>query len=123
MVWADERERNNRWGDSCVSYYQLDVEYFISGLSASLLGVLARDFMWMRTLSATPMLESENRDRLPDRLRAISTKIAAVESTVSAHSSGGRVAGTFVADLTRQSGASAVASARPKGLIDATTSR
>ena len=28
VVWPDERERNNRWGDSCISYYQLEVGWF-----------------------------------------------------------------------------------------------
>ena len=25
VVWADERARNARWGESCASYYQLQV--------------------------------------------------------------------------------------------------
>lgn len=60
-TWSDERARNVRWGESCVSYYQLTTEYFQSSLSSGLLAVLSRDFMWARTLSATPALEKEVR--------------------------------------------------------------
>lgn len=62
VVWADERARNARWGESCVSYYQLTVEYFTSSLGGTLLSILARDYMWSRELSSTPMLDAEVRE-------------------------------------------------------------
>lgn len=74
-IWSDERLRNARWGESCVSYYQLEVEYFMSSSSASLMGMIARDFMWTRVLSSTPVYEKDAQDRLPDRLHRIGDKI------------------------------------------------
>jgi COP9 signalosome complex subunit 5 len=59
VVWTDEKARNARWGESCISYYQLEVEYFVPSASSALLSILARDFMWTRVLSSTPMLEKE----------------------------------------------------------------
>jgi len=38
-----------------------DVEYVVPALTSSLLSILARDFMWTRVLSSTPMLEKEVR--------------------------------------------------------------
>ena len=101
------------------------MDYFLSSLSAGLLDVLARDFMWMRTLSSTPMLESETRNRLPDRLRGIAAKIGALETSVASANSLGRVAGTgFSADLRRGGGGGGGGGAgRPKDLVDIATSR
>jgi hypothetical protein len=44
-------------------------------LTSSLLTILARDFMWTRVLSSTPMLDKEVRDRLPERLRGIGAQV------------------------------------------------
>lgn len=61
VIWADEKARNARWGESCLSYYQLEVDYFVPTLGSSLLAILARDFMWTRVLSSNPLLEKEVR--------------------------------------------------------------
>ena len=52
VVWADEKAKNDRWGVSSASYYQMPVDYFTSGLAGCMLGVLSREFMWARTLGA-----------------------------------------------------------------------
>jgi len=75
VVWADERARNARWGESCAAYYELAVSYVVPTLTSSLLTVLARDFMWTRVLSSTPMLEKEALERLPERLRGVGEKV------------------------------------------------
>jgi hypothetical protein len=95
-VWADERARNARWGESCVSYYALEVEYLLSSASAQLMALLARDFMWTRMLSATPTLDQEARDRLPERLHRIGEKVDAFEGSAAMMAlgrGGGGVAG------------------------------
>ncbi len=71
VIWADEKARNARWGESCLSYYELSVDYFASSHGSALGGVLLRDHMWVRTFSSTAMLDKEARDRLPERIRKI----------------------------------------------------
>jgi hypothetical protein len=51
------------------------VDYIVPTLTASLLSILARDFMWTRVLSSTPMLDKEAQDRLPERLRGIGAQV------------------------------------------------
>jgi COP9 signalosome complex subunit 5 len=82
VLWADERERNARWGDSCPSYYSLSVEYFMSSASSQLMAVLGREFLWARTLSAQPLPE-ESRERVPERLRRIADKVASFDTSLS----------------------------------------
>ena len=52
-----------------------EVDYIVPTLTASLLSILARDFMWTRLLSCTPMFEKEVRERQPERLRGIGAQI------------------------------------------------
>jgi COP9 signalosome complex subunit 5 len=85
VVWTDERARNARWGESCVAYYQLSVEYFMSTAAAGVMGALARDFMWTRVLSTTGgVLDADARDRLPERVRRIADKVDAAEAAANA---------------------------------------
>lgn len=79
-VWADEKARDARWGVSCLSYYQLGVEYFTSGLAGALLGTLAAQFSWARALGSTPSLEAEAVDRA-----AAALKTAAGRADSAAH--------------------------------------
>lgn len=84
VVWEDTRARNTRWGESCMSYYQLEVEYFVTGMAASLMGILARDFAWARVLSSAPMLEKEHRDRLAERLNFVRAKAETATASLQA---------------------------------------
>lgn len=61
VIWADEKARNEMWGESCISYYQLKVSYFTNDLSAHLLAVLGKDWLWTRALSSTASLDVEVR--------------------------------------------------------------
>jgi hypothetical protein len=106
-MWADERARNARWGESCMSYYQLDVEYFMSSASAALMGIVARDFMWTRVLSTTATLDSEARDRLPERIHRIAEKIDAAEVAASTGVNMGRLFGRGAGGAGAGSGAGA----------------
>lgn len=47
----------------------------MSSASSALMGIIARDFMWTRILSSTPMLDQEARDRLPERIQKLSDKV------------------------------------------------
>lgn len=42
-------------------YYSLEIEYYMSTLSSSVMSILTENFLWMRTLGTTPQLEPEVR--------------------------------------------------------------
>ena len=95
----------------------MQVDYFVAGLASSLMGVLARDFMWTRVLSSTPMHEKEvrvvgraspgapiftlpdpvlqSRDRLAERVNAVRLKAEAATAAVHADFSGPASLGGF----------------------------
>lgn len=64
----EEQARLEQWGSCWSSYYELEVEYFMSAGARSVLSTLTQNFLWMRTLGSTPMCETEARDRYPDRV-------------------------------------------------------
>ena len=74
-VIADEQERLERWGSCWARYYELGVETYMSGAARNVMGILTNNFLWMRTLGSTPMLETENRDRFPDRVISAADKV------------------------------------------------
>lgn len=41
----------------------MEIEYFMSSLASDVMGILTENFLWMRTLGSTPILESEVRNR------------------------------------------------------------
>ncbi|EQC28976.1 hypothetical protein SDRG_13313 [Saprolegnia diclina VS20] len=80
---TDDTARVERWGSCWNRYYALEVEYFMSSLGSNVLSVLSEKFLWMRTLSSTPMLERENRERFSERIALLATKLEGCESMVS----------------------------------------
>lgn len=94
VMWTDERERNARWGDSCVSYYSLSVEYFQSSHSAALMELLGKDVLWSRALASDPLGE-ESREEMFQRLHKLSEKVSQVESGLH-HGMGGRAFGVGI---------------------------
>lgn len=40
----------------------MEIEYFMSSLASDVMGILTENFLWMRTLGSTPILESEVRN-------------------------------------------------------------
>ena len=71
----DEQTRLERWGSCWARYYELGVEYYMSESARSIMGILTQNFLWIRTLGSTPMLEVENRDRFPDRVAITADKV------------------------------------------------
>jgi len=59
----DEQSRLEQWGSCWASYYELSVEYYMSGGARNVLSTLTRNFLWMRTLGSTPACELEVRNR------------------------------------------------------------
>lgn len=37
----------------------MEIEYFMSSLASDVMGILTENFLWMRTLGSTPILETE----------------------------------------------------------------
>lgn len=62
-VIHDEQSRLEQWGSCWASYYELSVEYYMSGGARIVLSTLTRNFLWMRTLGSTPTCELEVRNR------------------------------------------------------------
>jgi hypothetical protein len=56
--------RNGPYAACRLRFCLVQVEYFVTGMGAALLDILARDFKWSRVLSSTPMLEKEVRREL-----------------------------------------------------------
>ena len=85
----EEQARLEQWGSCWSSYYELDVEYFMSGGARSVLSTLTQNFLWMRTLGSTPMCETEARDRYPDRVGKAADRILRFQPSASSGGAGG----------------------------------
>jgi len=92
----EEQARLEQWGSCWSSYYELEVEYFMSAGARNVLSTLTQNFLWMRTLGSTPMCETEGRDRHPDRVDKAAERIQKFQP---AGSSGGGGAGDMPSAL------------------------
>jgi hypothetical protein len=52
-VINEEQGRLEQWGSCWSSYYELNVEYFMSSGARNVLSLLTQNFLWMRTLGTT----------------------------------------------------------------------
>ncbi|OQR86968.1 COP9 signalosome complex subunit 5 [Achlya hypogyna] len=105
---TDDTARVERWGSCWNRYYALEVEYFMSTLGSNVLSVLTEKFLWMRTLSSTPMLERENRERFSERIGALATKLEGCEAAVASHKGFGSArmsSGYYVPDSSKAAAA------------------
>lgn len=85
----EEQARLEQWGSCWSSYYELEVEYFMSSGARSVLSTLTQNFLWMRTLGSTPMCETEARDRYPDRVSKAAERIAKYQPSNGSGGEGG----------------------------------
>ena len=85
----EEQARLEQWGSCWQAYYELDVEYFMSGGARSVLSTLTQNFLWMRTLGSTPMCETEARDRYPDRVGKAAERLKKYQPTNGSGGGGG----------------------------------
>jgi len=88
-IVAEEQARLEKWGSCWSRYYELKVNYYMSGSARNVMGILTQNFLWMRTLGSTPMLEAENRQRYPDRVGAVAEKVKVLDMA----SGGGSLSG------------------------------
>jgi len=71
----DDKTRVERWGSCWNRYHALKVTYFMSSLSANVLNLVSKNYLWMSAISSTPSFEKENRDRFAERVNAIKSKL------------------------------------------------
>jgi len=72
--------------------------------------LLTKNFLWMRTLGSTPMLEAENRQRFPERVRGVAEKVRSLDaSSVVGVATAGIGAGMATPEAARQRRGIAVA--------------
>ncbi|CAM9755852.1 unnamed protein product [Chrysoparadoxa australica] len=89
-IVTDDTLRVEMWGSCWNRYYSLDIEYFTSSMASDVMGILTENFLWTRTLSSTPMLEKEHRDRVSERCDQASDKLEQCSSMLTSGSGGGR---------------------------------
>lgn len=74
-VLHEERARLEQWGSCWASYYELNVEYYMSGGARSVLSTLTRNFLWMRALGSTPACEVEAQKRHSESVRGVAEQL------------------------------------------------
>ncbi|GBG33041.1 COP9 signalosome complex subunit 5 [Hondaea fermentalgiana] len=72
---TDDKARIERWGAAWNRYHALEVKFFMSSLSANVLGLISKNFLWMSAISSTPTIEKEYRDRFAERVNGVQTKL------------------------------------------------
>ena len=90
---TDEQTRTELWGSGWNRYHTLDVEYFMSSAGASVITMLSEKVLWSRTLGSTPLLETENRDRVAERVRGVSDKLRGADVTFGSLGAGSAASG------------------------------
>jgi COP9 signalosome complex subunit 5 len=65
---AREEALKRNWGPSPNRYYELPIEFFLSSAVRRLTDSISRDSLWIRSLSSAPTLESDFRQKLPERI-------------------------------------------------------
>ena len=75
IVVGDERTRLEKWGSCWGRYYELEMDFYMSKSARNVMEILTQNFLWMRNLGSTPSLEAENRQRYPERVKAVAEKL------------------------------------------------
>ncbi|KAL7521654.1 hypothetical protein ACHAWX_006578 [Stephanocyclus meneghinianus] len=88
-VIREERGRLEQWGSCWSAYYELQVDYFMSSGARNVMSLLTQNFLWMRTLGTSPMLEGETRGRYPERLEKAAERLRRYDANSNASGSGG----------------------------------
>ena len=83
-IIADEQQRIAIWGAAWNRYYELDVEYFMSRSAGNVMSKLTESFLWMRTLSHTPLLEREKKERFSNNVCSCADKMKNLKLSIGA---------------------------------------
>uniref|UniRef100_A0A7S3PF33 COP9 signalosome complex subunit 5 n=2 Tax=Aplanochytrium stocchinoi TaxID=215587 RepID=A0A7S3PF33_9STRA len=74
-ILTDDKSRVERWGSCWNRYHTLEISFFLSSLSSNVLSIISKNVLWMNSLTSTPILEPENRDRLAERIFSVTEKL------------------------------------------------
>lgn len=74
-IETDDKSRIERWGAAWNRYHALKVDFFMSSLSANVLALISKNYLWMSAISSTPTIEKEYRDRFAERVNGVLTKL------------------------------------------------
>lgn len=66
---GDEASLKERWGAVYNRYYMLDTTFFMSKLGNQFLDTMSRNNLWVRVLSSSSIMETENRSRCSERIK------------------------------------------------------
>lgn len=103
-IILEEKLRLEMWGKSWASYYELEIEYFMSAAARKMMSILTQNYFWMTMLGSTQMTEPENKEEFPVKVNAVADKIKIIESSIPANPLRG-VLGMGVGGVSGSSGA------------------
>lgn len=83
-IETDQTTRVTRWGMTYSRYYSLPISYFMSGLGNNLLDIMSKNNLWVRILSSSSIMETENRQRFAERIKKANDKLSSVDTSQSA---------------------------------------
>jgi len=73
----DKESTLARWGPVYNRYYALAPTFFMSGLSKRFVDIMSANNLWIRTLSSTPLMEPETRERFSERVKKATDQLEA----------------------------------------------
>jgi len=71
----DKDSTITRWGQAYHRYYQLQCDFFMSGLGKKFVDIMSSNNLWIRALSSSSIMEPENRERFSERVRKASDQL------------------------------------------------
>jgi len=74
---VDKEATTARWGVTYHRYYQLKTTYFMSSLGKKFVDIMSASNLWIRTLSSSPVMEPEYRERFAERVRKAADQLEA----------------------------------------------
>jgi len=78
-----------RWGQTYNRYYQLQVDFFMSSLGKKFVDIMSSNNLWIRALSSSSVMEPENRERFPERVRKATEQLEQGSRKMSGFGGGG----------------------------------
>eukprot|EP00523_Entomoneis_sp_CCMP467_P000332 CAMPEP_0168746642 /NCGR_PEP_ID=MMETSP0724-20121128/15255_1 /TAXON_ID=265536 /ORGANISM="Amphiprora sp., Strain CCMP467" /LENGTH=392 /DNA_ID=CAMNT_0008794425 /DNA_START=41 /DNA_END=1222 /DNA_ORIENTATION=- len=79
-----EKIRLEYWGSCWNRYYELDVEYFMSSVSRTVMERLTQDYLWMRTLTrTTPAIRTAALESAAQQYKVAASSVASSSSSSS----------------------------------------
>jgi len=81
-IIVEEKLRLEIWGKSWASYYELEMEYFMSSSARNIMNILTKNYVWMSVLGSSPMQEAEVQEEFPKKISKAAEKLKLMEATL-----------------------------------------